>query len=222
MSSKKLVVAIDGPAGAGKSTVAKLVARSLGISYLDTGAMYRTLGLKAMRSGLSRDDGAAAAELMKTTEISVGQGDPMPIFLDGEDVTAAIRTQEIGDWASRLSVNGGVREQMVARQQQIIEAGGYVLEGRDTTTRIAVHADLKIFMTASLEERARRRQLELQKKGHPADFETIRKEIEERDHRDITRGESPLQVAPDAQVVETAGKTPEEVVTAILELAQSL
>lgn len=219
MPNRSLVVAIDGPGGAGKSTVAKMLAKELGIRYLDTGAMYRALGLKAMRAGLSRDDGPAAAKIMESTEITVRDGEPLRVLLDGEEVNDSIRSLEIGDWASSLSTDKVVRSLMVSQQQAIIAAGGFVLEGRDTTTVIAPNADLKVFMTASLEERARRRMLELQARGEVVDFQTVRNQIEERDHRDITRHNSPLKVADDARIVETAGRTPEEVVEIIRSLA---
>ena len=211
----KLVIAIDGPAGAGKSTVAKLLAARLGLRYLDTGAMYRALALKAAQSGLQ---GPQAATLMPTTTIAFGPGDPQSVLLDGEDVTAAIRTPEIGEAASALSSHVPVRRAMVALQRAFVEEGGVVLEGRDTTTVVAPNADLKLYMTASLEERARRRTDEFAQKGLEAGFERVRTEIEQRDHRDITRDDSPLAVAPDAHVIETATLSVEEVMARVLAL----
>jgi cytidylate kinase len=210
------VVAIDGPAGAGKSTVAKLLAGELGLRYLDTGAMYRALALKASRSGVHSSHGEAAVALAESTDIDLLSGER--VLLDTEDVTGLIRTHEIGDLASALSTYAGVRRAMVVLQQEIVTEGNVILEGRDATTVIAPEADLKIFMTASLEERARRRKLDFEATGKAIDFETVREQIEGRDHRDITRDESPLKVATDAHVVETAGRSIREVADIIKEL----
>jgi len=210
----KLVIAIDGPAGAGKSTIAKLLATRLGLRYLDTGAMYRALALKATRSGV---EGAAAADLMRDTTIDFGAD--QTVFLDGEDVSAAIRTPEIGEAASALSSHPPVRRAMVALQKAFVAEGGVVLEGRDTTTVVAPDAGLKLYMTASLEERARRRTIERGPSGTAGSvFERTRAEIEQRDHRDITRDDSPLSVASDAHVVETATLTVDEVLARCLAL----
>lgn len=209
------MIAIDGPAGAGKSTIAKLLAARLSLRYLDTGAMYRALALKATREAI---EGEAAAELMTTTAIAFGAGEPQAVLLDGEDVTQAIRTPEIGEAASALSQYPAVRREMVALQQAFVREGGVVLEGRDTTTVVAPQADLKLYLTASLEERARRRTHEFSSHGVEAGFERVRSEIEQRDHRDITREDSPLAVAPDAHVVETATLTVDEVLARVLSL----
>lgn len=166
----KLVIAIDGPAGAGKSTVAKLLAKELGLSYLDTGAMYRALALKAQRNGLGPNDGEAAGALGEQTEIGFGLGEPQPVLLDGEDVTAAIRTLQIGELASALSAHTPVRRVLAKRQQEMVAEGGYTLEGRDVTTVIAPNAQVRVFLTATLEERARRRHEELLSKGHQSDL----------------------------------------------------
>jgi len=212
------VIAIDGPAGAGKSTTAKALAKELDIRYLDTGAMYRALALKASRLGTQADDAESAAALMNGIQIEFGAGDPQPVFLDGEDVTSLIRSLEIGELASSLSVHGQVRRAMVGLQQEIVKKGGVVLEGRDATTVIAPRADLKIYLTASLEERSRRRHVELETKGETSTFEGVRAQIETRDHRDITRDESPLTVAPDAHIVESGCRAISDVVAQIISL----
>lgn len=216
----RLVIAIDGPAGAGKSTVAKRVARDLGLSYLDTGAMYRALALKALRAGLGPNDGDAAAQVGETTEVTFGPGEPQRVFLDGEDVTDAIRTSEIGELASALSVYSPVRRILVRRQKALLQGGGFTLEGRDATTVVAPDAQVKVFMTASIEERARRRCEELREKGLPAALEEIQAGIAERDRRDSTREDSPLRVAPDATVVDTDRLTIDEVVAIVEALAE--
>jgi cytidylate kinase len=210
-----VVIAIDGPAGAGKSTVAKLLAVQLGLRYLDTGAMYRALALKALQEGVQ---GPEAATLMVRTTIAFGPGEPQRVLLDGQDVTSDIRTPEIGESASALSSHPAVRRAMVALQQDFVAEGGIVLEGRDTTTVVAPQATLKIYLTASLEERARRRSSE---RGAESSFENTRAEIEGRDHRDITRDDSPLSVAPDAHVVETASFTIDEVLERVLSLLRA-
>ena len=211
----KIVIAIDGPAGAGKSTVAKALAKELGLRYLDTGAMYRALAWKAKSCHVPVDNGTAQAELLERTVIQFGAGDPQKVIMDGDDVTDEIRYLEVGELASAISQHSAVRRAMVARQQSLVAEGGVVLEGRDATTVIAPHADLKIYLTASLEERAKRRHLELETKGAEESFETIRQQVENRDHRDINREDSPLTVAPDAKLIESAGFTVDEVVAKI-------
>jgi len=215
LSNSKLVIAIDGPAGAGKSTVSKILARELGLHYLDTGAMYRALALKSHNHGIDAQDGPAIAELMNRTEIDFGDGDPQPVYLDGKDVTTEIRSLAVGEMASSISTHPPVRRALVQLQQTHVARGGVILEGRDATTVIAPNADLKIFLTASLEERAKRRTSELETKGMQSTFENVRSQIENRDHRDINRDDSPLSVAQDAKIVETAGLSVDQVVAAI-------
>jgi cytidylate kinase len=218
----RLIVAIDGPAGAGKSTVAKRVARELGLNYLDTGAMYRALALKARRAGLGPNDGEAVGAMGEATQIAFSPGDPQKVFLDGEEVTAAIREPAIGDLASALSVHSSVRRVLVQRQKALLDEGGYTLEGRDVTTVVAPHAQVKIYMTASIGERARRRFLELKEKGMPAELAEIEAQIAERDHRDTTREDSPLRVADDAVVLDTDKLSVDEVVAEVKALAKAV
>lgn len=215
MADKKIVIAIDGPAGAGKSTVAKILAQDLELSYLDTGAMYRAIALKAKRLGLGVDSPDEVAALGPTTLIGFSRGELQRVTLDGEDVTHEIRSPEISQLASELSAHASVRKVLVERQKQIVRQGGVTLEGRDVTTVVAPDADLKVYLTASLEERAKRRQLDLEHKGLKSAFDQVRKDIETRDHRDIMRDESPLKVADGAHVVDSANLTIDQVVAAI-------
>jgi CMP/dCMP kinase len=209
------VIAIDGPAGAGKSTVSRALARDLGLRYLDTGAMYRALACKALREGVQPDDAEAAAALLERTRIDFGGRDGQAVILDGIDVSGAIRSPEVSEVASALSVHPAVRRGMVALQRALVERGGVILEGRDATTVIAPNADLKIYLTASLEERARRRHLEFEQKGVHEDYHRVRTDIENRDHRDITREDSPLSVAPGAHIIESGNLGVEEVIERI-------
>lgn len=218
---RKEVIAIDGPAGAGKSTVAKAVARILGFTYLDTGAMYRCVALLAKRNGLGADDYCKAAELAKQADISFQSGDPQRVFLNGEDVTNEIRTMEIGELASTLSTHSAIRKEMVERQKILCDAGRVVLEGRDTTTVVCPDARLKIYLTASVEERARRRWKELREKGDNTPLETIERQIAERDQRDMTRADSPLKIAEDAITIDTDKMTVEAVVESVLKAWES-
>jgi len=196
-------IAIDGPAGAGKSTVAKMVAAELGFQYLDTGAMYRSAALLALRGGVALDDESACGEVARAMEVRFVPGSPQRVVLNGEDVTEEIRTAEVSDAASVISVHPPVRREMVRRQRALCEAGRVVLEGRDTTTVVCPEARLKVFLTASLEERARRRLNDLLAAGEAATLEDVLEQIRERDVRDTTREHSPLRVAEDALVVDT-------------------
>lgn len=215
------VVAIDGPAGAGKSTVARMLADRLGLKILDTGAMYRAVALRCKRLGIDTNDAEGVAQVCATSVLAFGAGDPPRVLLDGEDVSAEIRDLQIGQAASELSVHSEVRRAIVARQKEILGEGGFVLEGRDTTTVVAPGADLKVFLTASIEERARRRWLELQAKGGEDTLQSVVVDVVQRDHRDYSRADSPLALAEDAVLVETFGLRPPDVVDRILSVYES-
>lgn len=215
-----MVVAIDGPAGAGKSTVARLLAKRLGLRYLDTGAMYRCVALRLREEGGGAGDREQAEGVARAVRIEFQAGEPQRVFCDGRDVTEAIRLPEIGDLASAVSAIPGVRRALVERQREIVGAGGIVLEGRDAGTVIAPNAELKVFLTASDEERARRRCRELEQRGIPADFQDVLARLRERDLQDQTREDSPLRMAEDAVLLETDGMGIEEVVGRLARLAE--
>ena len=207
-----MVIAIDGPAGAGKSTVARSLADELGFTYLDSGAMYRAIALAALRSGIDTGDGEALGRLARDAEISLRHG---TVELDGEDVNAAIRAPEISDAASEVSVHPPVREAMLARQRELIDSGRYVAEGRDIGTVVSPGAPLKVFLTASLEERARRRAAETGESEN-----AVAEALTERDARDERREHGALRVADDAVEVDTTGLSIEEVIGKIAALAR--
>lgn len=215
-----LVVAIDGPAGAGKSTVAKRLAKVLGLQFLDTGAMYRCLALKCQRNGVTADQGDQAARLCEDLEITFAEGDPQRVLMNGEDVTTLIRTPEIGEFASAVSVHSAVRRWMAAKQRQIVERGGITLEGRDTTTVTAYDAPVRVFLTASLDERARRRWTELKERGIDRPYEEVRAEIAQRDERDQSREDSPLRIAEGVTVIHSDDLSVDDVVQKIVALAR--
>jgi cytidylate kinase len=202
-----VVIAIDGPAGAGKSTVARAVAARLGFTYLDSGAMYRCVALAALRRGVP--PGAVAS----TVRIELGAR----VLLDGEDVTAAIRTPPVSEAASRAAADPAVRAAMVAEQRRLLSVGDWVAEGRDIGTVVAPEAAVKVFLTASRQERARRRAGEL-----GGDLATVLAEQTLRDERDRTREHSPLQAAPGAVELDTTGMPLEAVVDRIVELAEAV
>lgn len=222
MNLTSLVVAIDGPAGAGKSTVAKMVAADLGLSYLDTGAMYRCVALLAEAAGITAEMPGEAEKLAEGATIRFQPGDPPRVLIGDEDVTDRIRTPSISQLASSLSAISGVRKHLARRQKELVAAGGVVLEGRDTTSVIAPEAPVKIFLTASLEERAERRHKELIDRGTPMELGALMREIAERDHRDYTREDSPMARVPGAHVIETFGLSPRQVADRILTLVRDV
>lgn len=206
-----MVIAIDGPAGAGKSTVARAVAAALGITYLDSGAMYRCVALAVRRDGVDPDSGNAVTALARKLEIELSG---VLVRLAGEDVSESIRDPEVTALASRVSVHPGVREAMVERQRQLIAASDYVAEGRDIGTVVSPDAPLKVFLTASDEERARRRSGQTKRP-----FEEVLSEQRDRDRRDRDRQHGALRAADDATELDTTGLSPREVVQRIVGLA---
>ena len=212
-------VAIDGPAGAGKSTIAKAIAKKLGYVYVDTGAMYRAMALYFLRSNISKDDEAKISSVVDDISVSIKYEDgAQHVILNGEDVTGLIRTEEVGNMASATSVYGPVRTKLVALQQELAKTTDAIMDGRDIGTVVLPNADVKVFLTASVECRAKRRYDELVGKGLEADFDKIAKDIEERDYRDSHREISPLKQAEDATLVDSSDMTIDEVVDAIIKL----
>ena len=207
-----MVIAIDGPAGAGKSTVARGVARSLGITYLDSGSMYRCVALAALERGIDPDDGEELGELAWRLDVGF-DGDS--VTLDGRPVEGRIRSPEVTVAASRVSVHPQVRQAMVKRQRELIAAGDYVAEGRDIGTVVSPDSPLKVFLTASEEERAKRRARET---GEPV--ERVKEAIEERDRRDTGRAHGALRPAEDSVSLDTTDLSPEQVVERVVELAR--
>jgi len=218
---QKLIIAIDGPVGSGKSTLARRVADLMGYVYIDTGAMYRALALKALRRGLGLDREGDLETLARGTRIDLRALDgTQQVFLDGEEVTTAIRTPEVSQAASKIAVVSGVRHVLVAEQRRAGQQGGVVMEGRDIGSVVFPDADLKIFLTASPEVRADRRYHEHQQKGDAIDRARTLDEIHERDQRDRERTTSPLVRAPDAVVVDSTAMEAEEVARLVVMLAK--
>ena len=222
MTRARPVVAIDGPAGAGKTTVTRRVASELGYLLVDTGAIYRAVALAAVERGLDRGDEVAVGELARTLaaagaiHFEVRDDGAQRVLLEGRDVSTAIRTQEIAEGASRVSAIPMVRSALLAMQQKAGEQGGVVLEGRDIGSVVFPDAEAKFFLTASVDVRAERRAKELAERGVPADLETIRREVAERDYRDSTRAVSPLVQAADARLVDSSGVPVDQVVASIV------
>ena len=217
---KKIVVAIDGPAGAGKSTIAKLAAEKLGYAYIDTGAMYRSVAWKFLQTGKAFDEDFISG-LSKTMLIDFRpEAKINRVFVDGTEVTEAIRTPEVTAIVSRVAAIGEVREAMVDQQRRMGEAGGVLMDGRDIGTVVFPNAQLKIFLTASVEERARRRYAEMVAKGQQVDLQQLQADIAERDKQDSERAISPLRKAEDALLLDTSDMGISEVTERILQLVQ--
>lgn len=201
-----MIIAIDGPSGAGKSTLGKMLAKNLGLLYLDTGAMYRAVGLAVTESGTSLEDAGKIIEIAQKAQIElVGEPENLQIFLNGANVSARIRTTEVGQAASIVSTISAVRKLLVRRQQELGKRGtGCVLDGRDIGTVVFPNADVKFFLTAKPEARARRRYEEDRRRGRSATYEETLSEINLRDERDVSREDSPLAIAEDAIVIDTS------------------
>lgn len=210
------VIAVDGPAGAGKSTVSKICAAKLGYTYIDTGAMYRAVALKVLQSGKPVDDGLIVDV---TRDIRIELDESARVFLDGREVTTQIRTPEVSRTASLVAKVGYVRQKLTELQRQMASRGNVIMDGRDIGTQVLPNADLKIFLTATVAERARRRFDELKAKGHAADLAQIETEITLRDKQDSEREIAPLAQAEDAILLDTTRLTIDEVVAEILRLA---
>lgn len=215
-SEPRLIIAIDGPAGSGKSTIAQHLARKLGYVNLETGAMYRALGVKALEAEVSLDDEAALYELAQRSTIAL---DPTPlgnrVLLDGRDVSQRIRDADVSDAASRVSVHPQVREWMVSHQREMGKRGGVIMEGRDIGTKVFPDADVKIFLDAKPNVRAQRRVTQVAADGDPKRAKQIADQMAQRDRRDSTRTESPLVPATDATIVDSSNLTIEEVIERI-------
>ena len=210
-------IAIDGPAGAGKSTIAKRVAKELSFIYVDTGAMYRAMALYFLRKGILPDETEKIEAACEDIQVSITYvNGEQQVWLNGENVSKEIRKEEVGNMASKTSVNSKVREKLVALQRELASRENVVMDGRDIGTQALPDATAKIYLTASVEERARRRFLELQEKGMPANMEAIEADIIARDHRDMTREISPLRQAEDAVLVDASQMTIEEVTNAVI------
>lgn len=212
-------VAIDGPAGAGKSTIAKMVAKKLGFIYVDTGAMYRAMALHILRKGIPATDSAAISAACEDADITIQyQNGEQVVLLNGENVNGLIRTEEVGNMASSSSTNGDVRKKLVSLQQKLAKTAEVIMDGRDIGTVVLPDADVKIYLTAGSDVRAKRRYDELTAKGISCDLQKIEKDIIERDERDMNREISPLRQADDAVLMDSSYMTIEEVAEKIISL----
>ena len=214
-------IAIDGPAGAGKSTIAKKVAKKLSYIYVDTGAMFRAMALYCIRNGVNKEDEAAVSAACEQIEVSISyENGEQQVLLNGENVNGFIRTEEVGNTASSISVYGKVREKLLELQRQLAASQNVIMDGRDIGTCVLPNAQVKIYLTASVETRGKRRFLELQEKGQECNLEEICEDIRNRDYRDMHREIAPLKQAEDAVLVDSSHMTIEEVVETILELVK--
>ncbi len=215
-------IAIDGPAGAGKSTIAKRVAKELSYIYVDTGAMYRAMALYFLRAGIAAEDEAAITESCRQINVTLlNEGGEQQVFLNGENVNGFIRTEEVGKMTSAVSVYAPVREKLTQLQREMAQKADLIMDGRDIGTCVLPRAQVKIYLTASVETRAKRRFLELQEKGEGCSFEEICEDIKQRDYRDMNREISPLKQAGDAMLVDSSDMSIEEVVAKILEIVRN-
>ncbi len=220
---KKIVIAIDGPAASGKSTTARLVAKQLGYLHIDTGAMYRAITLRVLEEGIPLNDADRISKVAEETQIRLERSnDGNAVFIDGRDVTEAIRSPNVTKSVSTVSSYQPVRSVLVREQRRMAEQGGVVLEGRDIGTVVLPNADLKVFMVANVDERARRRKRELEAAGGGADEARIRDELIQRDALDSTRDVSPLRKAPDAIELDTSNMTIDEQVTFIVKKTKEI
>ena len=215
-------IAIDGPSGAGKSTLAKALAEALGFLYVDTGAIYRTVGLQAFRAGVDPSDPQAVIPLLKALDIAMKYGSDglQHMYLNGEDVTAEIRRHEISAFASAVSAIPEVRAFLMEQQRSLAREHDVVMDGRDIGTVVLPGADVKIFLTAAPEVRARRRWLELQQRGQPADYETVLRDVKARDAQDTSRAAAPLRQAEDAVLADTTDKDLEQSLALLTQIAK--
>ena len=214
-------VAIDGPAGAGKSTIAKRVAKELGFVYVDTGAMYRALAIHFIKKGIKTEETQKIVEACKEAEVTIGyEGGVQQVYLNGENVTGMLREEAVGNMASVSSAIKEVRAKLLELQRGLAKTKDVVMDGRDIGTHILPHADVKVYLTASVETRAKRRYLELQEKGIACDLQEIACDIAERDHRDMNREIAPLKQAEDAVFIDSSNMTIDEVTEAIKALCK--
>ena len=219
--SKKIQIAIDGPAGAGKSTIAKIVAEKLMFTYIDTGAMYRAVTYKALQSNIQLNDAASLEEMLRETSIELKPSEQgQLVFVNQQDVSDAIRSNEVTANVSEVAAHANIREILVAMQKKLAEAGGIVMDGRDIGTHVLKTAELKVFMSATVEERARRRQLDNERRGIESTLEGLMEDIARRDKYDSEREASPLVQAEDAIYLDTTNLTIDEAANEILRLAQ--
>lgn len=218
---KNIQIAIDGPAGAGKSTIAKIVAETLGFTYIDTGAMYRAVTYKALKQNIHLDDETKLAEMLAVSAIDLKPSQQgQLVYLDGENVSAEIRSNEVTSSVSQVAAHARVRELLVAEQQKLAANGGVVMDGRDIATHVLKDAELKIFMSATVEERAKRRFIDNEKRGIESSIEKLQEEIALRDKMDSEREASPLIQAEDAIFLDTTNLSIDEAAQVILKLAK--
>ena len=214
-------VAIDGPAGAGKSTIAKLVAKEKGYIYVDTGAMYRGLAIHFLDKGIQPQETEKVIEACKDAEVTIAYEDAVQhVYLNGKDISSRLRNEEVGNMASVTSAIPEVRKKLLELQQNLAKTQNVIMDGRDIGTCVLPHADVKVYLTASVETRAKRRYQELQGKGEDCNLEEIAHDIEERDRRDMTREIAPLKQAEDAVLVDSSDMTISEVVKTIVDLCR--